>query len=556
MTMRRLLRPTLILALIAMVAMSFGGHTVARAAAPDIAPSTASLVQIGDQFFGASLNDNDVVTGYFFGAPNDDGSVWSNGIFKSLTSPQGASNGGGYVTDTGDIYGTSEYSGGWQQRATKWTISGGIGLDMGADNAPDPSAYGPYNEFESSVDAVSPNGKDAGESTHCYGTDGNGTPDDCEGPYPAAGNPLKVIISLPGAAPDPSSSALDGEVTAINDSGEMVGEIDDHGQIFGGPALNFFPQAVAADGTVYGDGELREPDGTEIPLACGSDVYNVNDNGDILGGNGTNAVITHEGKCYQVSSLVPAADSGWTFPQDGGEVNNEGQILLQGYPPASTTLQTVLLTPHYPLSATISATETSKAGQYEFSTKIIDGTGQSTTTKWNFGDGETATSNDSDVVSHRYTRPGSYTVAGDVVDSSDELNTTETTTITVPAPRLSIFLSTPGHRADKLPPRTTVKLDVVVRALSDGVGRLSDLRFTGGDFTSSHKGVLTYSTSGTSPFSLDPGKARTFTTKVKTAGKGRTKLTSQVAGHDAINRAISDTARKTVTIERRKTHKR
>jgi hypothetical protein len=313
---------------------------------------------------------------------------------------------------------------------------------------------------------------------------------------------------------------------------------------------------ITDDGTIYGTadnvGKVRTPAGKESTFTCGNYPESANSAGEVLAGNGANEQILHDGRCYLVSSLMPNGDEGWTFPQGQvDQLNDKGQMLLEGIPPSGGSSETVLLTPRYPLAASMSVTATKVPGEYDFSTTVTDGTGEPTTTTWDFGDGGKATTSGSGTVAHRFTKPGAHTVSGRVVDSAHGLTTTVTKTVVVPAPSLSISISTPGHKADKLPAKATVKIDVVVKASKGGVGHLSDLTFHGGEFTSSKKKVLMYTTSATPPFTLSPGDAKTFTTKVKTAKTGRTTLSSVITGSDAIERKVSGSDTEKVRIKKR-----
>lgn len=115
-------------------------------------------------------------------------------------------------------------------------------------------------------------------------------------------------------------------------------------------------------------------------------------------------------------------------------------------------------------------------GEFEFTSRSTDPEGELLVEEWDFGDGSGGAG-----VSpiHRYTKPGSFTVRLTVTDT-DALTNSTTRTLIVPAPKLETSLRMPDN-----PPGITrvslgenFKLRLRVGVTRDGVGALSNVRFT------------------------------------------------------------------------------
>lgn len=506
-----------------------------------------TLLEFRKSFHVGGLNDK----GQLVGTPNLFGTSEPPGIWDSKTGNYqqlGVLNGaiGAFasgINNNGQVSGTttfpSDRPGDFFTRATRW--SGASPADLGAVNAPDGKGL-------SSGNAINNSGLVVGNSTYCFDEKGN----DCRGPYPAAGSPMRIA----GPTPDQTTPSGRG-MEAVNDAGVGVGAR----AIFPGGAeisVNFNPRAILSDGTVigsrFGSGGVvrRTPDGTVTNIPCGSDVYDANDAGDILSYvvDVDGLRLWHDGQCFRVSELLPDGISGWRFPSHspssgGAELNELGHIGTNASKPGvpvktASDYFAVVLIPKFPFAVEVSVSPTNRPDEFVFETTVIRGKPAATTT-WNFGDGETPVVSGTKITK-RFTKPGTYTVSAKVTDINGA-TATSTRTVTVVAPKLVVGLIATENTTDGIPSGKTIKIDVNVAALNDGVGELTDLTFQGGIFTvADGEGVLEFTTAAIPPFSLAPGTANAQSISVKAANQGDVTLRTLVIGKDSAGRTVSATA--------------
>ena len=506
-----------------------------------------ALLEFRQSFHVGGLNDK----GLLVGTPNLFGTTEPPGIWNSKTGEYqqlGVLPGAivGFATginNSGQVSGTTTFpatrAGSFINRATRW--SGFSPEDLGAVNAPDGKGL-------SSGNAINNSGLVVGNSTYCFDEKG----DDCRGPFPAAGSPLRIA----GPTPDQSTASGRG-IDAVNDAGVGVGAQ----AIFPGGGeipLNFNPRAILSDGTVigsrFGGGGVvrRTPDGTVTNIPCGTDVFDANDAGDIL----TYVVdadglrLWHDGQCFRVSELLPDGVSGWRFPSHspssgGAELNELGHIGTNAQKPGVpvktvSDFFAVVLIPKFPFAVQVSVAPTERPDEFVFEATVTRGK-PATTTTWNFGDGETPVVSGTKITK-RFRKPGTYTVTAKVTDASGA-TTTSSRTLTVVAPKLIVGVVATEDISNGIPSGKTITIDVNVGALNDGVGELTDLTFQGGIFTvADGEGGLEFTTAAVPPFSLAPGTANAQSLRVKAANLGDVTLRTLVIGKDSAGRTVSATA--------------
>ncbi|MFT4035576.1 MAG: PKD domain-containing protein [Patulibacter sp.] len=550
-------------ALAAIRVLAVAGCVLLLPATAGAAPAP-SIVPIESAFSVWGVNDSGWIIGGSSAYPN--GAIWKPsvggtgpGTFTALSAAtlgaltDGASAPSGGIGNNGTVGGQTSFTDGkWNpSRPTLWH-GGGTGAAVPILNAPDDRGGGRIN-------AVSPNGSHfGGFATRCDGA---------TNPYPYYNGCSGTYATADGAfAADTTNNS---SVYAINNSGQAVGTWDggllsnSHGVLFTGgtPTLiGLNPRAILTDGTIVGDAggsggiRVRRPSGTvDNTIACGYYVYDANDAGDILAytADTDGLRIWHEGVCYRVSDVLPDGNTGWKFPSIGSccgrpSLNELGQIAAvankTGYGPETA----VLLTPQYPSTLTITATPAEQPGEYDF-TVTSTGTASSvqiTSATWDFGDGTTSTQR---APRKRYTKPGTFT-AKVTVTRADTTTESKTTTITIGAPRLGVGITLPGHDTGTITVGTTFDVVIGATATADGVGDLRDLAYQGGIFTSDTAGIIDYTTAAIPPFTIAPGDGNVQTIHVRAAAPGTVKLSTLLIGKDAIDRTISATHNRTVTI--------
>ncbi|MFN0069313.1 MAG: PKD domain-containing protein, partial [Limisphaerales bacterium] len=180
-------------------------------------------------------------------------------------------------------------------------------------------------------------------------------------------------------------------------------------------------------------------------------------------------------------------------------------------------------------------------GQWGFQSTSWDPEGDPLTERWEFGDGDTASSTG---VNHRYALPGNYTAYLTVTDT-DGLTNRASRLIQVAAPRpvVSVRLLN-KHTGNRLELDEEFTVRVTVQASGDGAGALSQLVF---NVTSNSPALfapeiftILGAPAQTDIGTLQPGEKRELDWRLRADRVGQfTIRAAGVRGMDAINRTVS-----------------
>ncbi len=179
-------------------------------------------------------------------------------------------------------------------------------------------------------------------------------------------------------------------------------------------------------------------------------------------------------------------------------------------------------------------------GLYMFTSSSTDPDDDPLTETWDFGDGKTGSGRST---THRYDKPGTYTVVLRVEDPVGNFDTA-TRQVVVAAPALGLSLTLLDGAAPPLGIDDPIRVEAEVSASDDGVGSLSVLRFTGDVVTSSPTSAFEV-IAGPNPvpapagFTLAPGASKSFVVQLQPKAYGRYSLGSRLTGRDAAGRAVS-----------------
>ncbi len=179
-------------------------------------------------------------------------------------------------------------------------------------------------------------------------------------------------------------------------------------------------------------------------------------------------------------------------------------------------------------------------GQIMFTSSSTDPDDDPLAETWDFGDGKTGSGRS---ITHKYEKPGTYTVVLRVEDPIGNFDTA-TRQVEVDAPTLGLSLTLLDGAAPPLGMDDPVRVEAEVSASDDGVGSLSGLRFTGAVVTSAPTSAFEL-IAGPNPvpapagFTLAPGASKSFVVQLQPKAFGAYTLESHLTGKDAAGRAVS-----------------
>jgi PKD repeat protein len=193
--------------------------------------------------------------------------------------------------------------------------------------------------------------------------------------------------------------------------------------------------------------------------------------------------------------------------------------------------------PKPPKASFTSTASGSEPGVWEFLSTATDPEDQPLIEDWAFGDGSGGSGHK---ISHRYTKPGSFAVSLTATDTDGLTNrATRIITVQAPTPVVSVRLFN-KHSGNRIELDETFRVRVTVHATVDGVGKLSDLAFSGPALSIPDIFTIVSAPTETPIGTLTPGEPpREFNWTLTATKAGRFALTApSVGGKDDSGRSV------------------